>query len=379
MSRILVIGGGLGGLTAATALGHEGFDAQVFEAAPELQAVGAGIWAPPNALQVLDRIGLARRVLEAGVPLVGVEVRDVSGTILQRLDGFELQARFGHRIVSLRRSALQEILAGALGPERLHLGRRLVAIETDRDGVTARFEDGSEARGELLVAADGLRSTARARLFPEARLRYSGQTCFRGLAAQSLPEGLEATAWEVWGGRHRFGFSPVGGGRVYWFAPLTAPEATVFDAPLAELRRRYARFPEPVPALLAATADAELLQTDLFDLEPLPSWQAGRVLLIGDAAHAATPNLGQGGAQALEDAVFLADHLAEGGATPEALAGFVAARRARAQKVVTLSRSYGVMAHLESCTLRRARNATLRLASGALGANRLDDLFLARG
>jgi 2-polyprenyl-6-methoxyphenol hydroxylase-like FAD-dependent oxidoreductase len=210
--------------------------------------------------------------------------------------------------MAIRRSELQRILSATLQPGSLHLGKSLKYFEDRGPDVRAHFDDGTEARGRLLIGADGLRSAVRRQLFPHVSLRYSGQTCFRGLAAFRMPEELRQTAWEVWGGAARFGFSAVDPERVYWFAPLKAPAGQQWDPGDASrrLRETYASFPEPIPAIISATPADALIQNDLYDFPPIKQWHRGNVLLIGDAAHATTPNLGQGGAQAMEDALSLA-------------------------------------------------------------------------
>jgi 2-polyprenyl-6-methoxyphenol hydroxylase-like FAD-dependent oxidoreductase len=364
MKDAIIVGGGIGGLTTAIALQRLGVDAHVYETAPVLQAVGAGIWLPPNAMQVLAHLGLAQRVVGAGVPLSRIEVRDVSGGVLQALDGARLEAEFGYRAVSIRRSELQRVLASSLKRGSLHLGKRLSTFTESRvgAGVQAHFSDGSMDSGSVLIAADGIRSTVRRQLYLKDELRYSGQTCFRGLAPLRLPEPLRTTAWEVWGGVARFGFSAVSAEHVYWYAPVTAPEGTVFAT--EELKEyllwQYEGFPDVVSHLVKATGRSGILQTDLYDFRPISKWHFGRIVLLGDAAHASTPNLGQGGAQAIEDALSLARKVEAEGLTPPALEQFEQSRMARTRRIVNLSWQFGKLAHLENPLLRGLRNISMR-------------------
>lgn len=312
LPRILIVGGGIGGLTAAVALRQRGFQPAVFEATPELRPVGKGIWVPTNAMQVLDRLGLSAVIAKAGWPLERIQLRSVGSGLLQDYDLQPVVRRFGHATISIHRAALVEVLAGALPPDTIRLGKRCAAVAADAAGVTLRFEDGSEERGDLLIGADGVRSIVRDQLFPPVALRYSGQTCYRGVADMELPAGLEHTCWEVWGGPWRVGFSPIGPRSVYWFAPLLAAENSPLPEALpAWLADHYAEFPDPVPRMLRQTPAQEIIRTDLHDFAPQDRWSNGRVVLLGDAAHAMTPNLGQGGAQAIEDAYVLAEQLAK--------------------------------------------------------------------
>lgn len=377
MPEVIVVGGGIGGLTAAIALQRRGIDAQVYEAAPELRAVGAGITVPPNAMQVLARLMLADEIAATGVSLARLQVRDVRGRVLSDLDGAEATPRWGFPPIAIRRSELQRVLASALRPHSLHLDKRLLSVTEGEGSVRVQFVDGSDAAGAILIGADGLHSTVRNRLFPRSTIRYAGQTCFRGLAETELPPDLRRAAWEIWGGSIRFGFAPVSAGQVYWFAPIASPVGVVVPphhVP-ALLRERFASFPAPIPALIAATPPGAIIQTDIFDLAPLRQWHSARVALLGDAAHATTPNLGQGGAQAIEDALALASRLAEHGLTTAALAQFQQARLPRARHIVRLSRAFGRMAHLESRLLRAARNAMLLATPVRVQQRQLDNLF----
>jgi 2-polyprenyl-6-methoxyphenol hydroxylase-like FAD-dependent oxidoreductase len=377
MTKVLVIGGGIGGLTVAAALRRRGIEADVYEAAPELQPVGKGLWVPVNAMQVLDRLGLSQAVEQAGWPLVRVQVRNTGGRVLTDVDLAPLRARYGFSIVSIHRAALVDALAAAIGPDTLHLGKRCAGVEQDASGVTARFEDGTTARGDVLVAADGIKSTVRAQVFPPVRFRYGGHTCYRGIGALELPADICRVCWEVWGGAARFGFSPVGPGRVYWFAPVTAPA----DAPLPTgpaladyLADTFAGFPPPVGDVLRHTPAGEIIRTDIYDFAPIDRWWDGRVVLLGDAAHATTPNLGQGGAQAVEDAYVLAEQLAACATPAEAFAAYQRVRMPKARWVVDRSWRFGRLAHVRHPLLRGLRDVILSWAPRRIADRQIANL-----
>jgi 2-polyprenyl-6-methoxyphenol hydroxylase-like FAD-dependent oxidoreductase len=373
---ITIIGGGIGGLTTALALQRAGVEARVWESSPGLRAVGAGLWLPPNAMAVLDELGVAADVIAAGVPLARAHVSDTAAGVLTGMDMKAAAERLGHTTVAVRRSRLQEVLLSALEPGTLRLGQRFTRYHEDGDVVTARFSDGSTASGALLVGADGIHSAVRQQAFPGSNLRYSGQTCYRGLAAMRAHGDLYGTGAEIWGGSHRFGYSAVDMGTVYWFAPVLGAAGGAVPADVkAHLLEAYAHFPPPVPDILAATEEDAILQTDLYDLAPLPGWCAGRVALLGDAAHASTPNLGQGGAQAMEDALALARRVTREGATPAALQSYWQARRRRAGMIVSRSRTFGRMAHWTHPAARALRNVVLRSVPARLQARQIETLF----
>ena len=373
MQPLLIIGGGIGGLSAAIALRQRGFDAHVYEAAATLAPVGKGITVPLNALLVLDRMGVGANVAASGVAIEHASVHDLDSGLLQHLDLSGVHRRWNRGSIALQRSALQEVLLAALPAEVVHLGKRLAEIVQDGDTVTARFADGTSATGCVLVGADGVHSAVRGTVAPDARLRDAHQTCYLGLAPFRLPDALRHTAREVWGGAARFGFAPVAPDLVYWFAPLSTDHHAV-PGSADDLRARYASFPDPIPALIAATPFSALTRTELRDLLPLPRWSQGRVVLLGDAAHAMTPNLGQGGAQSIEDAEALADALAAHPHVHAAFAHYERARRARVQRITATSFVLGRLAHTRSPWLRAVRNGLLRATPDWVNRRQLDRL-----
>jgi 2-polyprenyl-6-methoxyphenol hydroxylase-like FAD-dependent oxidoreductase len=259
----------------------------------------------------------------------------------------------------------------------VHVGFALDALEPLAEGVQMRFTNGETRIAQVVIGADGLRSRVRRLLFPGAALRYSGQTSWRGIARVRLPEALRDIGRETWSAGCRFGFSHISSDEIYWFAVQDAA-ANGRDEPgesLARLRRTFGRFPAPTAESLGSTAADEVIRTDLSDLRRLPAWSAGRVALLGDAAHATTPNLGQGGAQAIEDAWVLARCLEECAEHGPAFAKYEAMRRRKVDRVVTTSWWLGKLAHVGNPVGRRLRNVALRATPARVGERRLHELF----
>ncbi|MEU0084518.1 FAD-dependent monooxygenase [Streptomyces sp. NPDC006274] len=339
-----IVGGGIGGLAAAVALHRRGWHVEVLERAPEFTEIGAGISLWPNALHALEALGLADAVRTLGAVEATGGVRDRRGRWLSRTDNAELERRFGHPLVVLHRADLLRVLTEAL-PGSLLPGSEVSGV---RDGGHRPAVDhrGGESRPDLVVGADGLRSTVRRALWPDAAgPRYAGYTAWRMVTeplAEPLPEGAV-----TWGRGERFGCTALPGRRMYCFATASLPAgAATGPSEYAELLRRFGTWPDPVPALLAAVPADAVLRHDLYDLPPLPSHVHGRVALLGDAAHAMTPNLGQGACQALEDAVTLA-HCLDG--TPDvaaALRSYDLLRRPRTQAVTRRSARLGAVGQL---------------------------------
>jgi 2-polyprenyl-6-methoxyphenol hydroxylase-like FAD-dependent oxidoreductase len=374
MSEILIVGGGIGGLTTAIALQKRGIGAHVFERTSGPEAAGAGIWVPPNAMQVLDGLGLAESVYREGKPVDRVEICDRNGSLLQSIDLEETRGETGHTLVSIHRARLHKILAEALEPGTLHFGRPLAGFRESLRSITALFESGDEREGALIVGADGIHSTVRRILFPSIAPQYAGQTCYRGITNLRLSDELSRLARETWGGTSRVGFSAISDDEVYWFAPITAPPDEPDPANIRSyLTDLYADFPPPIPKIVRTTLLEKITRTDLEDLPPLPSWSSGRVVLLGDAAHAMTPNLGQGGAQAIEDAAALADAIARHGTDDcrTALSAYESSRKEYVERLARDSRRFGALAHLGPRLLQIVRNTAIRLAPGSWQQRRI--------
>ncbi|RSK36275.1 FAD-dependent monooxygenase [Hymenobacter metallilatus] len=379
MPHFLIIGAGIGGLSAAHALLKLGHTVGVYEAAPELREVGAGVVLGANAMRALHEFGVHDLVRPHGRPVTSLHLLDQRGRLLQAADTTPFTQQLGFDNLGIHRAALQRALLTGLPAGTLRLGCPFERFEETAAGVTAHFADGSTATADALIGADGLRSRVRRQLWPATEPRYAGYTCWRAVVDAgrlSLPPGESV---EVWGeaGR-RFGYVPVGGGRVYWFACLNSappqnPHFRAFRA--ADLQREFGGFPAPVPQLLGLTRDDQLLWNDILDLPPLPHFARGRVLLLGDAAHATTPNLGQGAGMAVEDAAVLARCLGPAPDIAAAFRDFEQRRRARTARVVRTSWQLGRVGQLENPVLTRLRNTLMQLLPAAVSRRQMAWLY----
>ncbi|MFD3717147.1 FAD-dependent monooxygenase [Streptomyces sp. NPDC058674] len=399
----VVAGAGIGGLTAALALHHSGWRVTVCERAPGPAAAGAGIVLAPNALRALDTIGFdAARAAGRAAP-AAMGLRRPDGRWLSRADTAALAARYGRPPLAVHRAALVAALTAALPEGAVRYATPVTAVDHADTRPVVRTPAG-DLPADLVVAADGIHSPLRHRHFPDhPGLRYSGETAWRtvlpadGAAAAPaagtagtgagataaasagvLAGAATATAAETWGRGRRFGVVPLADGRTYVYATAVVPEGHRPADVRAELLRRFGSWHDPIPALLERIDPAALLQHDLHDLAaPLPRFHRGRLAWLGDAAHAMTPNLGQGGCQAVEDAAVLAHLLAgaDDADVPAALAAYSTARCARTDAIRVRARRAGRIAALTHPLAVAARDLAVRATPPRAARRALDELF----
>jgi len=356
--KAIIIGGGIGGLAAAIALERVGIEAHVFERAAELREVGAGISLWANAIHALDAIGLGDSIRARSLSGARAEIRTWRGRVLSAVTYEQLIQRFGEAVVMIHRADLLAVLAQEIHPARLRLNHECAGFVQDADGVTVQFANGETARGDILIAADGLRGVVRAQLFGAGPPRYSGYTGWRAVLRPKRP----ATAVsESWGSGQRFGIAPMADGRVYWYATQNAPEGQ--RDPEAQTKQNVLRlfrgWHEPVESLIEGCADDAILRNDIYDRDPLARWSEGRVTLLGDAAHPTPPNLGQGGCMAIEDGVVLAVCLRKSSSIGEGLREYEERRIPRTREIVLASRRIGDFSQWANPFLRALRDAAM--------------------
>ncbi|MGX1133793.1 salicylate hydroxylase [Streptomyces glaucescens] len=366
--RVAVAGAGIAGLAFAAALRRAGLDCHVYEQTGRLAEVGAGVQLAPNATRLLHRLGLDDLLPAVAVEPQAIEMRRWDdGTLLRRTElGETCRSRFGAPYYTVHRADLHSALLSLVPPDRLHLGARCVAVTQDADAARLRLSDGSTVTADLVVGADGIHSVAREQIVAD-RPRYSGQTIYRGLVPAELVPRLSAEPGvRLWLGpdRHCVCY-PVSSGRQVSFG-ATVPAADWREeswsarGDAAELASAYAGWHEDVTRLIGAAQTVS--RWALHDRESVDRLSAGRVTVIGDAAHPMLPFQAQGANQAIEDAVVLAACLA--GAGPDgldaALRRYEEIRLPRTTRIQRQSRDNAKTLHLADGDARRHRAAAAR-------------------
>ncbi len=334
---VRILGGGIGGLTAALALHQHGIDCEVHERAPELAEIGAGLGVWPNALAVFDRLGIGDKVRGLSGAWQVAGLRRADGRYLLRYGPEEMSARLGEPTIGVHRGELQALLVNELPDGVLHLGQESVSVEDEPDApVRVRFVDGRVLHAPAVIGADGRRSRLRAELFGERPLHQLKAVGWRGTVQEPDGAGWGRRIGETWSGKERFGILPISGGRVTWYA---AAPSFLADGGKDELRQRFGHLHDPIPALIEATPEEAIWRDQIDDLFPMRHWVKGRVALMGDAAHPMTPDLGQGACHAILDAWAIARALSERGNPAVAFERYQRARWRSAARMVMIART----------------------------------------
>ncbi len=374
---IAIIGGGIAGLTTAIALRKLGFRPVIFESAPEIKALGAGLVLAANAIKALERIGIAEKVIPAGHLLDTFSILDQNGRPITVADSQVMSDRYGLNNFAIHRSELQRILLQASGDLDIITGKKAVGIKQHEDYTTLYFQDGTEYDAEVVLVADGIHSAIRQQLAPNSQPRYAGYTCWRAVIKNPGIELLGTS--ETWASAGRFGIVPLKHQQIYWFLCINAPQndATMRAVTVEDLVARFKDIHAPIPQILQATRNEQLIHNDIIDLKPIKQFAYGRVLLLGDAAHATTPNMGQGACQAIEDAAVLLDQWEKmPGVLPvEIFQAFEHRRLKRTHSIVNRSWSLGKIAQWSNPLAITLRNGLFRRIPASVNERQLAEVY----
>lgn len=365
IGRILIVGAGIGGLSAGLALQQRGFDVVIYERAAKIREIGAGIIVTANARRALQHLSVDA-ALEAASSCNAVHYfcDYKTGAVLHERNNEELGSRYGFRSLQVHRADLHGLLLGAFrrnAPESLHPAHEFIRLDQDRDGVRAVFSNGHADEADVLIGADGNASAVRTFLFPDEPAVFNGQVAFRALIPDEL---APASVRHLGFGMHRAPkryllHYPLRRGKIMNLigcgqSDRWEEEGWAIPATNDEFASAYSDFAPELLRLIHNIPPGALFKWGLRDREPLANWTHGRVAMLGDAAHPMTPFLGQGACLAIEDALVLGRAFAVAGGADEALARYEAARKTRGNTVQIWSREEGLALQDPNRTQRTA-------------------------
>ena len=364
----IVLGAGIGGLTAAVALRRAGVDVTLCERAPEPRAAGFGLSVQSNAMAALRTlgIGLDEELLRVGGRVTTFSFRAADGALLRRLEMAATDASLGAPSVVLARRDLHAVLRHAAGSDlRVEAGVAAVGFDQCEDGVRLRLVDGRQLCADVLIGADGINSTVRAQLHGAAVPRPGGFVCWLALAPFRHPAFAQGESAHFWGRGMRFGVHDIGHANTYWWATMSTDPDLAAHWPYrkADLLRRFRAWAPEISEIISGTTESAIFALPAQDRPPLSRWGRGRVTLLGDAAHPMLPSLGQGANSAIEDAVVLAHALATHSEPETALRAYERRRLPRTTALVDGSRSLGRIEQTTNLAVAAARNRFVRHTS----------------
>jgi FAD-dependent urate hydroxylase len=346
--KVVIIGAGIGGLSAGIALRQAGYQVEIYERVQQLRPVGAGISLWSNGVKVLNRLGLGEKIAQIGGQMNRMQYLTCDGELLNDIDLAPLTDQVGQRPYPVARADLQQMLLQAFG-SGVTLNATCVALDQDEQGARAIFTNGQRVTADVVIAADGMRSGLRAYVLgEEVQPRYAGYINWNGLVSVNS-DVAPRDVWTIYVGEHkRAAMMPVGGDLSYFFFDVPLPQGTPGhpEGIRAELSQYFQGWCQPVQHLIQQLDASRTNRLEIHDVGPLESFARGRVALLGDAAHTTTPDLGQGGCQAIEDAEVLTRYLLSTTISVEdALQRYATERQERSRAVVLKARKRADQIH----------------------------------
>lgn len=368
MNPISIIGAGIGGLTLGNILKQQNLDFTIYDSATEIKPVGAGIMMAVNAMQIFEKLELKEKIENAGNKIHGISITDEKLKTITTTDVLALEKKFNSCNVAIHRADLQNILAENLGFENIILNHSLRTIKK-KENYHLHFENGNGIESEIVFGADGIHSKVRNQIFKTGTIRNAQQKCWRGLTNFNLPEKYFHHALEIWGKGKRFGFVKLSENKVYWYALVNENKFTEN----IDLIDAFRDFNPLVLQILEATKPENIILNDIIDLAPIPKWYADNLCLIGDAAHATTPNMGQGACQSIEDAYVIGKLLEDNQDYHSVFEKFQKIRRKKVDYIVNTSWKIGRISQWEKGNI--LRNFVMRMIPESINQKMIEKIL----
>ncbi len=373
---VIIIGGGIGGLATAVGLHKLGIKAHVYERASRFKPLGTGIGIGSNAMLALNELGVAKDILKTGMPLYEQRFLNGQSEIMNTIDFTLLKEKFGEENIAIERSDLHHALLAAIDSKYVHFNKKVTHFNQTDTSVTVNFSDATSITADYVIAADGIHSTFRQTLIHNSPPRYAGYTCWRGIV--KIKGDVEAhISSEAWSKDGRFGWAPLYNGYAYWFACINSKKNDEYYKSFdqSSVANYFSHYSPVVERLISETPDEYFLHHDIYDIKPLNNFVFNRICLLGDAAHATTPNMGQGAGQSIEDAYELMNALKNTSQMKDALIIYNAKRVPKTKQVINISRQIGWAAQWDKRFLINFRDTVFPLIPTSLLFKRLTFLF----
>jgi len=359
--KISIIGAGIGGLTAAIALKQKGFEVEIFEASKHFKKAGSGINLAINAMQVYKRLGIYDEISRHGSYTNSLLITDEKLNTLTKVNLEKSEQVYKVKTFAIHRATLHSILLNQLEGVNIHFGKKLVSLSQTNNSVNFIFEDETSYTSNILIGADGIHSVVRQSILKNTELRIAKQVCWRGIVKIDIDKKYQTELNELWGKGKRFGFVHINKDEVYWYALANYKEDYKTEYSNTNLEELFSDFSPLIRQIISKTEKKSIIFNEMMDLKPISSWYHKNVCLIGDSAHATTPNLGQGACQAIETAFVIAECLATEKNMQLAFQQLEKIRKRNTKKIVKTSWSVGKMAQLENGFGMILRNKIMKL------------------
>jgi len=370
---VVIIGGGIAGLSIARALEKNQLQTTLYESAPELKPVGAGIALAFNAMQACRSLGIYEEVSSKGLAIQKTLITSYNGKIISEFDNSKFLPVFGDVSQAIHRWDLQEALKNSLNTTEILLGKKVTGFIQTKKDVEIKFSDGSSTTTQYVIAADGVHSIFRQKLIVHSEPVYSGYTCWRGIGEMPASYKWREYVNESWGPGQRLGIVPLPVNRVYWFAVKNAPEKdpAMIRSKKNDLLQFFRKWEPGMLKVIEETPEENIIFSDIIDIDPVDQFAFGNILLTGDAAHATTPNMGQGGCQAIVDAAILDKCIGSTSTFEDAFRLFEQRRIDKTRRVILNSRRFGKIAQSENLFLIAIRNLLISLIPQKISAKQI--------
>lgn len=373
--QFIIVGAGIAGLCLAKAFEDLGISYKLYEKSEEIKGIGAGFGLASNAMKAFELLGYADEIIPLGHMLEDFEIQDWKEKTILKADTNRLRKSYNTDNFAIHRADLHHYLYQSIKKENISTGKKIIDIQQNYDQAIIYFDDDTKETADYVIAADGINSVIRQKLLPKSTSNYAGYICWRGVIKDNNYSSKKSI--ETWGPNGRFGLTPLTKNRIYWYACKNTPlNSEVYNWDLQQIKQNFENYSGLIRSTLQQTKSEDLITTPILDLNPIENYTYNRFLLIGDAAHATTPNMGQGACMAIEDVCVLVDELKN---NPENIIqcfeNFNRRRMKRTQYIIQTSRLAGKVAQLENKFLTTPRNFIFRNLPTSIAQSPLNDLL----